>query len=245
MPRLERDDSSINYEEVGSGYPLLLIAPGGMNSAMDWWARAAFDPRETYRDEFRLIAMDQRNAGGSTGALNAGDPWGSYLDDQLALMDHLGHRTFHVMGCCIGCSFALGLAARAPDRVTAAVLEQPIGIVEDNRELFLAMGKEWGDRLVETRSDVDAGQVAAFTASMWTGEFVLSVSRDAVRSTTAPLLVLPGIDAFHPGETGREVARLAPNAEIMEPWKDSPELIAQAVERVRSFLARQTPVASR
>jgi hypothetical protein len=55
------------------------------------------------------------------------------------------------------------------------------------------------------------------------------------------MLILPGVDQFHPTEIGREVASLAPRAEVMEPWKDTPQLIAQAVERVRRFLRGHTP----
>src|SRR5205807_3674671 len=121
----------IHYEERGAGHPLLLIAPGGMNSSIDWWGRAAFNPLTVYADDFHLVAMDQRNAGSSSGPLDLEDPWGSYVEDQVRLMDHLGLETFHVLGCCIGCSHALRLAQRVPERVTAAVLEQPIGIVED------------------------------------------------------------------------------------------------------------------
>ena len=32
MPNYERGDVSIYYEENGSGFPLLLLAPGGLNS---------------------------------------------------------------------------------------------------------------------------------------------------------------------------------------------------------------------
>jgi pimeloyl-ACP methyl ester carboxylesterase len=241
MPVLELQDSSIHYEQTGTGFPLLLIAPGGMNSAMDWWSRAAFDPRETYAGDFQLVAMDQRNAGASTGALDPGDPWGSYIRDELALMDHLGHRRFHVMGCCIGCSYALKLAELAPERVASAVLEQPIGIVDDNRELFRNMWREWGQRLVERRPEITAEAVEEFGNSMWAGEFVLSVTRDFVAGCRTPLLVLPGIDAFHPGPIGHEVAALASGAEVLDPWKNSPELIQQAVGRVREFLRAHTP----
>lgn len=242
MPQLERDDSSIYYEEHGSGYPVLLIAPGGMRSEIGWWARAALDPLAAgYSDDFRLVAMDQRNAGRSTGRLDLDDPWGSYLDDQLALMDHLGHETFHVIGCCIGCSFALGLIDRAPERVTAAVLQQPIGYVEGNRGAFAGMWRDWAQELAGRRADIDRRTLEAFGTRMWDGEFVLTVSREQVRAHTNPILVLPGIDDFHPTAIGHEVARLAPGAEMLEPWKDTPEHIQAAVDRVRTFLRERTP----
>ena len=244
MPQLDSADTSIHYEERGSGFPLLLIAPGGMTSEISWWARAAFDPLEDYAGDFRLVAMDQRNAGASTGPLDVSDPWGSFAVDQLALMDHLGHRSFHVLGCCIGCSYALQLAERAPERVASVVLEQPIGIVDDNRPLFREMWREWGRQLADRRDDIDQETLEAFGTRMWAGEFVLSVSREFVSSCPTPVLVLPGIDQFHPTAIGHEIVALAPNAEVIEPWKDTAAHIRQAVDGVREFLRRHTPAAT-
>jgi pimeloyl-ACP methyl ester carboxylesterase len=69
-----------------------------------------------FKDDFRCITMDQRNANGgeSTGPIPVDDPWGAFADDQLGLMDHLGIGQFFFMGYCIGGSFALKLMERAP-----------------------------------------------------------------------------------------------------------------------------------
>lgn len=241
MPHFQHGAASIYYEERGAGFPVLLLAPGGLESSVAWWARAALDPLAVYRDDFHLVAMDQRNAGSSTGPLDADDPWGTYVGDQLALMDHLGHERFHVIGCCIGCSYALGMIERAPDRVASAVLEQPIGVAGDNLQHFRAMWREWADRLLARRRDLDPETMEAFGARLWRDDFVFNVSRDAVRACRTPLLVLPGIDVFHPGPIGHEIAELAPDAEVVEPWKDTPEHIARAVERTRQFLREHTP----
>jgi pimeloyl-ACP methyl ester carboxylesterase len=165
------------------------------------------------------------------------------VDDQLRLLDHLSIDRCHVLGCCIGCSHALGLIQRAPDRVAAAVLQQPIGIVDDNRELFGSMWREWGRQLADQRADIAPETVEAFGTRMWQGEFVLNVTREFTRSVTTPMLVLPGVDQFHPGSIGREIAALAPNTKALEPWKDSPELVRAAVESVRAFLREHTPAA--
>ena len=73
--------------------------------------------------------MDQRNANGgeSIWPIPVDDPWGAFADDQLGLMDHLCIQRFFFMGYCIGGSFALKLMERAPERVVAAVLCQPVG----------------------------------------------------------------------------------------------------------------------
>src|SRR5205807_2925388 len=107
-----------------------------------------------------------------------------------------------------------GMIERAPGRVTAAVLEQPIGIEGGNRALFDGMWRDWGRRLAGSREDIDPEALEAFGTRMWAGDFVLSVSRELVRSCPTPLLVLPGIDQFHPTAIGHEVAELAPSAEV-------------------------------
>lgn len=242
MAQFDYDGVSIRYEEFGTGYPLLLLSPGGLNSTVERWSVAAVNPLESFKEDFRLIAMDQRNAGMSTGPFAVEDPWGSFIADQLALVNHLGIDHFHVMGCCIGCSYALKLIETAPDRVRSAVLEQPIGISDDNRDVWVTNRRDWVQTLVQQRPDLDADIGEAFGARMWTdGEFVVSVSRDFVRNCPTPLAVLPGIDLMHPGAVGREIAELAPNVTKIDPWKETPELVARATEHVRQFLVHQTP----
>jgi len=55
---------------------------------------------EEFKNDFRCITMDQRNANGgeSTGPIPAQDSWGAFADDQLGLMDHLRIREFFYMG---------------------------------------------------------------------------------------------------------------------------------------------------
>jgi pimeloyl-ACP methyl ester carboxylesterase len=236
MATFTSGDVTIHFDERGAGYPLLALAPGGMRSTIDFWSRAALDPWTAYTSDLRVIAMDQRNAGSSHGPLPVDDPWGAYADDQLGLMDHLGIDRFLVLGCCIGCSFALKLIERAPGRIVAAVLQQPIGVQPDNAALFEQMRRSWADELLPGRPDLDEGTMERFLAAMWRDDFVVSVDREVISSCPVPLLVLPGIDDFHPTEAGRQVARLAPAAEVVEPWKDSPEHVAEATEKVRRFL---------
>src|ERR1700733_15342646 len=79
MASFVRNGVSIHYEESGSGFPLLLLAPGGLDSTIDFWPRAALNPIEAFADDFHLVAMDQRNAGSSTGPFEPDDPWGSFV----------------------------------------------------------------------------------------------------------------------------------------------------------------------
>jgi pimeloyl-ACP methyl ester carboxylesterase len=249
MPTFERGDVSIYYEEHGNanGFPLMLLPPGGMDATTDRWKRMAFAPIERF-GEYRVIILDERNAGRSRGPLDLGDPWGGYANDQLGLAGYLGLDRFHVVGQCIGSSYALTLTKRAPERIASAVLVQPIGLDDSNHahwpdtKRFLASHffETWSEELLRKRPELDMATLEKFARRMFGGEFVFSVSREDVRSCTTPLLVLPGIDPVHPGTIGREVALLARNAEMMDQWK-GPELIPKAVERVRGFLKTHTP----
>ena len=90
MPFFERDDVKLYYEVHGEGFPLLLIAPGGLRSSIPIWETQPYNAITTLSPHFRVIAMDQRNAGQSSAPVSADDNWQSYTADQLALLDHLG-----------------------------------------------------------------------------------------------------------------------------------------------------------
>src|SRR5437868_14013073 len=130
----ENGNVRIRYAEIGTGFPLLATPGGGLNSRIAVWATAVINIPEQFKNDFRVITMDQRNATGgeSTGPVPVDDPWGAFADDQLGLMDHLGIRQFFFFGNCIGGPFALKLMERAPDRVIAGVLSQPVGHRPEN-----------------------------------------------------------------------------------------------------------------
>ena len=237
MALYERAGVSLYYEEFGSGYPLLLFAPGGMRSAIDFWHRSPFDPTVDLATSFRVIAMDQRNAGRSRGPVSASDGWPTYTADHLALLDHLGIERCHVMGGCIGSTYCLSIIKEAPERITAAILQNPIGLTENNREAFREMFDGWAKELKGERPELTDAALTSFRESMYGGDFVFAVSRDFVRSCSTPLMVLAGDDLYHPAPISREIAELAPNLEFVPVWK-TPEAAAEAVNRIKTFLKR-------
>jgi pimeloyl-ACP methyl ester carboxylesterase len=121
--RFQKGDVRIRYEEAGSGFPLLVTPGGGLNSRVSNWPTAVINAMEEFKNDFRCITIDQRNANGgeSSGPVRVDNPWDAFADDQLGLMDHLGIREFFYMGYCIGSCFAGKLLQRAPNRVVAAV----------------------------------------------------------------------------------------------------------------------------
>jgi pimeloyl-ACP methyl ester carboxylesterase len=239
MPLFEQGDVKIYYEEHGSGFPLLLIAPGGMLSTVSFWEKTPWNPITSLSDRFRVIAMDQRNAGQSSAPITATDSWHVYTSDQLALLDHLGVDRFHVMGMCIGGPYAMGLIERAPQRVASAVLMQPIGL-DDNREAFYAMFNSWAEKLKPQRPEVPAAAWDQFRESMYGGDFLFNVDRSFVAACVTPLLVLCGRDLYHPESISRDIAELAPNAQFIEHWKEG-EALPAAQREVARFLLDNTP----
>ena len=93
-------------------------------------ASVPVNPTTAFAANFRVIAMDQRNAGGQSHApLTAQDGWHTYLADHIALFDHLGIEQCHLYGQCIGGSFIMSLLQAQPQRIACAVVAQPIGRV--------------------------------------------------------------------------------------------------------------------
>jgi len=240
MPTLRRGELTIEYEVHGSGYPLLLLAPGGMRSATAIWGRAPFHPVSEFAGQYRVITMDQRNAGASRAKVTAADAWHSYAEDQLALLDELKVERCHLYGGCIGGAFALSLIARAPERVSSAVLQQPIGYSGSNREVFYELFDGWAAELKQTRSDIADDALPPFRSRLYDGDFVFSVSREMVGNCPVPLLVLRGNDVYHPSQVSEEIVRLAPRAELVHDWKTGDDL-PLAIAHVRRFLKENTP----
>jgi pimeloyl-ACP methyl ester carboxylesterase len=247
MPFYERGDVRIHYEEVGSGFPLMIIPGGGLNSTVAGLATHPFNPMEEFKGEYRCIAADLRNANGgqSTGPLEIDRPWDAYADDHLGLMDHLGISEFLVLGFCIGGPFIWNLLQRAPERIVAAVLAQPSGFRPEMPDLFYQNNiKGWGPQLCERRPDVTMAMVHDFLTNMYTkrADFVFTVTREFVRACQTPILVLPDDVPAHPYAVAMETVHLAPKAEVsIYPWKASKDQIPQAVRQVRDFLRAHHP----
>jgi len=239
----QRGNVRIHYEETGSGFPLLVIAGGGMNGSTIANVKGGnpFNTIEALKDQFRLIYADLRNADGqSTGPLEVDRPWDSYTDDHIGLMDHLGIDKFMVIGFCIAGPFIWNVMKRAPNRVVAAVPAQPVGFrPELPTSLYDSQKTGWAEPLVKRRPEITMATADQFLTKMFRNnpDFVFTVTRDFVKSCQTPVLVLPDDTAGHSYAVAIESAMLAPKGQLsMYPWKDTPAKIPLAVRHVRSFL---------
>ena len=238
----EKGDVRIRYAEIGSGFPLLATPGGGLNSRIGSWPTAVINVMDEFKNDFRVITMDQRNAtnGDSTGPVPVDNPWDAFADDQLGVMDRLGIRQFFFFGNCIGGPFGMKLMERAPTRVVAAILSQPVGHRPDQPDYMYNSGKHvWANEFRQRRPDVPMATIEAYLHSLYRvrPDFVYSVSRDFAKSCPTPILVLPDDTTAHPLQVSIDIASLAPNAEItVFPWKEPPELKARTINRARTFL---------
>ena len=78
----------------------------------------------------------------------------------------------------------------------------------------------WADPLKESMPEVAADAWTSFRANMFDQPFLYNVSREFVAGCETPLLVLMGSDPYHPESISREIADLAPNARLVERWKN-------------------------
>jgi pimeloyl-ACP methyl ester carboxylesterase len=242
MPTFTHGSATIYYEEVGQGFPILTFAPAGLLSVVDVWSRpmAPVNPVREWSGQFRVIAMDQRNAGGRSRApITAQDGWPSYAADHIALLDHLRIDRCHLYGQCIGGSFIMSLLKAQPQRFASAVLAQPIGRVAAALPSRPARFDEWAKTLTD-HPEATPEVLDAFYRNLYGPGFVYSVDRDWVKTCRTPCMVLAGNDEAHPYPISEEVSKLLPDCEFVAEWKTGPALEA-ARPRIAQFLARHTP----
>lgn len=133
MPKLERLDLSLHYEVTGDGPPLLMLA-GFMSDHASWTPLVAL-----LNAHFTCITPDNRTTGQSA-------PWDAPVsithmaDDATALMDHLGHNRFHVVGHSMGGIIALDIAHRMPTRIASASIAASAPVrLSRNTALFASL----------------------------------------------------------------------------------------------------------
>jgi pimeloyl-ACP methyl ester carboxylesterase len=115
MPKVRANNITINYEQQGSGEPLVLLPYLGADHAC-----YAFQLEE-YARRFTCITVDLRGAGESDKPDNVYSTE-QFADDVAALMQAIGVRRAHVAGLSLGSATGMWLAAKYPDRVRSLSL---------------------------------------------------------------------------------------------------------------------------
>lgn len=137
MPKVKASNFNVNYEQQGSGEPLLLIPYLTADHAC-----YAFQVPE-YAKHFTCISLDLRGTGESD------NPGGAYTtetlaDDVAAFMNALGVQSAHVAGLSLGGAVGMWLAAKYPEKVRS-----------------LSLHSSWPKTDLYTRTVVEGWQVTA------------------------------------------------------------------------------------
>jgi pimeloyl-ACP methyl ester carboxylesterase len=102
----------INYERAGAGFPVIFLHAGIADARM-WEPQVG-----AFAKQFDVIRPDQRGFGKSE---LPPAPW-SPVADLLALIDELGLKPAHLVGCSMGGAVAIDFALDHPDRLSKLVL---------------------------------------------------------------------------------------------------------------------------
>jgi pimeloyl-ACP methyl ester carboxylesterase len=242
MPSFEHHGATIYYEEFGQGFPILTFAPAGLQSVIGVWSEpsAPVNPTTEFATNYRVIAMDQRNAGGKSRApITAQDGWDSYTADHIAVLDHLRIDRCHLYGQCIGGSFILNMLKHHPERVQSAILAQPIGRVGPMAPGRPARFNAWAETLTD-HPEATPPVLDRFCQNLYAAGFTYCCDRDFVKTVKTPCLVLAGNDEAHPYPISEELSQLLPNCDFVKEWKTEPALTA-AKAKVKEFLGKHTP----
>src|SRR5258707_14346499 len=141
MPKVKANNITMNYDQQGTGEPLILLPYLAADHAC-----YAFQVAE-YAKHFTCISLDLRGTGESD------KPEGAYsteflADDVAALMRALGIPKAHISGLSLGAAIRMWLAAKYPDTITSLSLHSgwpksdPFlkAIVESLRVMATAVG---------------------------------------------------------------------------------------------------------
>ena len=115
MPKVKANNITMNYDQVGTGEPLILIPYLAADHAC-----YAFQVAE-YAKHFTCISLDLRGTGATD------KPEGSYstellADDVAAFMQAIGIQKAHISGLSLGAATGMWLAANHPDKVQSLSL---------------------------------------------------------------------------------------------------------------------------
>lgn len=115
MPIARANGSTISYEVVGAGPPVLLIMGFASDSRM-WMAQVP-----ALATRYTVITFDNRGVRAST-ADDEAFTMDDLAADAIAVLDHAGIEQAHVVGISMGGAIAQHVALRAPERLRSLTL---------------------------------------------------------------------------------------------------------------------------
>lgn len=187
MPVLMIGPDELYYEDQGAG-PVIVLAHGVGGNHASW-----FEQVETLTRSYRVISFDHRGFGRSSDLAGLGRA--GFVDDLLALLDHLAVERAVLVGQSMGGGTCAAFAALHPERVAALVLASSLhAIVEDETVApLMAAARDATADLDQLDRVLDPGYRAAHPARARLYAALASFNRTDRRTLGGewPLLVEP------------------------------------------------------
>ena len=246
MPQVTVNGNSLNYEEVGSGPPLVFFAGTRFDSAKAWLPHLT-----EHAAGFRVISPDLRGMAGSARVRDMSPR--DWVDDLNGLLDALSIQSAHVCAETLGTRVAVRLAVEYPAKVNTLVLNSviaysypagddqrlrdsdPANMPPERREsLLLHHGGDW--------QAVNQFYLDVHAKSEFHEYYDL---RKIAQSVQAPTLLLRGDvdDPLHPVAHSTEMHSLLPNSWLaifpnttFNAWRSRPQ---ESWDLIRKFIAEQ------
>jgi pimeloyl-ACP methyl ester carboxylesterase len=204
--------ASISYRVAGDGPPVVLIH--GLAASSRWWTRNITDLARSHR----VYALDLIGFGASRGNLpfNLEDA-ASHL---ATWMDSLGIERASIIGHSMGGFIGASLTADFPEHVERLMLVGAAALPLNRRYLWETLGPVRGllDLSFDSFSLLVSDALRAGPLTIWNAARELSSADITAKLSTiqAPVLLIWGEhDAIIPLRTGRRIAEILPQAELV------------------------------
>jgi len=135
MPKVPVKDIEINYQEEGSGFPLILIH--GLNGDLTGWALVLPE----FAKHYRTLALDVRGHGGTS---KPDQPYSikGFSEDFDGLLKQLKISKAHILGLSMGGAIAQQFAIDHPEMVRSLVLVSTFSYIDEQaRRAFTKLGR--------------------------------------------------------------------------------------------------------
>lgn len=233
-----RNGTRIHYVARGSGPPVLLVHGFAVTADFNWGPSGLLD---SLAGRYRVIAPDLRGHGASEKPRDPGSYGVEFVEDLLALLDHLAIPRAHVAGYSMGSAIALHLAVRHPDRVASLMLggmgwrpaeagpppivlawlprldRAALGEMTVAEALSPPGGQGWD---AATRAMLDRNDATALAAVL-RGGAGLAVAEAELRAATVPAVAVLGSDDELVREDVARLAGVLPGLEVIQiPGRD-------------------------
>tara|TARA_R110002110_G_scaffold91264_2_gene237515 strand:- start:138032 stop:138796 length:765 start_codon:yes stop_codon:yes gene_type:complete len=126
MPSFQANGASLYYESHGDEHnPRVIVLAHGMGGNHAIWFKQLVD----LSLDFRVITFDHRGFGNSTDPQDLGRS--AYVDDLLALLDHLALGQVNLVGQSMGGGTCISFTCQYPQRVSALIVADSLHALQE------------------------------------------------------------------------------------------------------------------